>query len=949
MAKYTINAQESSKGKVFDRNEQEGNIAGSPEMLNARTRTAVSNAEVLDRYDDFAQMKIGAGVYERTDGIEYGILRNPEIHGNEAVILDRQVKAANDFLRLLRGFGLLADVVGSGKTFEAGVVLSELAARGKLKSLLLVVPEQVYNNWVEVLEVMFGMGVGTLVDVGTKPYFNVGGAGKDRRLDCTTVTLSGDRKLVRPTRPIIVKTEDFVNWKEKDLKNLLFDVVVVDEAHHLCDEDGQYARALKFLSVLMLNKREVNSTYCLLLSATPHSGNLEKMFRLWYFVRCKGGSPEDFNEMEDDQRSEDYRSEKDYYKNVVCRGAKTVSEYIAISKLTAVKDRFFKDFKAYLTKIGHAANFDKLTDWEQRNICDGFISSSSADVRNKVLADVASAYHNIVMRSIMIRQPGSNVGKKKYVNNLFIAPFKGKFPGSVKLDGITVNPYDIEGPKGVKGPYGEQSLSEYLLNKGQCDNMARTEMWMSGIFGSQRLFDDIDVFPKKGSQRFYWNQLQSTGADTANRFTFLNEYGKGETAEQIFNLKYKELERLIAEHPNDRIIVFFDYERGGDASRAEWVRVTKALKSTAHADRVHLGLDDNIDISNKFFRNVPNAVFVVGDPAYTEGANYQECHLIVNFSVTPDPLAMDQRVGRIFRLGQSSDVTVYSFAVMNELEGYALAYFNRIGLLGSNSGDATIIAGSNNESMVAVQCPACGRLKLYPKDEFSARKLNGRLYCDASPMCTRDDPKGTVMEEINIYEFKCDMCGKKLMRTDGDSYRCFATNNTKRGNLVNDGRGNRVYSCSKFCAMKNCSRLRSLKKPCKIVDAPFDTPIAKLKLECLRCENNKDGSCPSRCSLLSDSIESCAQCDYSTCTPKPHRFTFDEKWVAPCPNTTVGGTKCSGKLRPIVARTFAAYIRGAYAFRDDGTSFCENLGKEADRVAEIQKVLTMDYVDYQSK
>ena len=946
MAKYTINTSDNSAENVFNRNEQEGNIAGTPEVLNARTKKAVADAEVLDRYDDFANMKLTSAIYERQDGVKYGIQRRSEIHGNQDVILDHQVRAARDFLRVLRGFGLLADVVGSGKTFEAGVVLSELATRGKLKSLLLVVPEQVYHNWVEVLEVMFGMGEGTLVDVGREPYFNVNKRkDADPRLDCTLVPLNNRQKnLVRPTRPIIVKTEDFVQWRETDLSNLLFDVVVVDEAHHLCDEDGQYARALKYLSLLMLNKREVNSTYCLLLSATPHSGNLDKMFRLWYFIRCKGGSPEDFDEMEDIRRSEDYRTEKEYYQQVVCRGAHTVSEYISISKLISVKERFGKEFRAYLASLGHESDYDKLTKWEQRNICDDFLAADgNSEIRQKVIADVAGAYHNSVMRSIMIRQP-NNLPRKRFVNNLFIAPVEGKFPSSVKADGVTVFPYDIDGPKGVKSSYGDQSLGEYLRNKGQDNNAARAEIWVSGILGGQKVFENGNLFPKKGSQKYYWDQLQAGSENTTTRYAFLNEYGKTDIAKQIFDVKYNELVRILDAHPNDRVILFFDYEKGAEnAKRAEWTRVFEALSGTKHKDRIVLGLEDNIEKSTEFFRKNDNAVFVIGDPAYTEGANYQECHIIINFSVTPDPLAMDQRIGRIFRLGQSSDVTIYSFAMMNELEGYALAYFNRIGLLESNSGDATIIAGSNNESMVAVKCPACEKLKLYPRDEFTARKLNNQLYCDENPKCTRNDPRGTVMEEINIYEFKCDRCGKKLVRTDGDAYRCFAINNTQRGSLVNDGKkGNRVYSCSKLCAIRNCSKIRSFKIPCKVINMP-DTPISKLKLICNSCENYKSGVCNAKCTLLydseSDAIKACHGCDHSSCSPKPHSFTFDEKWVAKCPND-----RCDGKLRPILARTFAAYIQGAYAFKDDGTSFCKNLGREAERVDLIQKVLKQDAV-----
>lgn len=67
---------------------------------------------------------------------------------------------------------------------------------------------------------------------------------------------------------------------------------------------------MKLLSLMMETKKKANMTYCLLLSATPHSGNLEHMFRLWYFIRCKGGNPGDFDEKDDKDRSADYNKEK---------------------------------------------------------------------------------------------------------------------------------------------------------------------------------------------------------------------------------------------------------------------------------------------------------------------------------------------------------------------------------------------------------------------------------------------------------------------------------------------------------------------------------------------------------------------------------------------------------------------------------------------------------------
>ena len=41
----------------------------------------------------------------------------------------------------------------------------------------------------------------------------------------------------------------------------------------------------------------------------------------------------------------------------------------------------------------------------------------------------------------------------------------------------------------------------------------------------------------------------------------------------------------------------------------------------------------------------------------------------------------------------------------------------------------TIIAGSNNERMVALRCPACGKVALYTKEDYEIAKKKGELYC----------------------------------------------------------------------------------------------------------------------------------------------------------------------------------------------------------------------------
>ena len=42
----------------------------------------------------------------------------------------------------------------------------------------------------------------------------------------------------------------------------------MDEAHHLSEEAGKYAGAMKLLSEMMQTKKKAEATYCLLLTAS---------------------------------------------------------------------------------------------------------------------------------------------------------------------------------------------------------------------------------------------------------------------------------------------------------------------------------------------------------------------------------------------------------------------------------------------------------------------------------------------------------------------------------------------------------------------------------------------------------------------------------------------------------------------------------------------------------
>lgn len=51
-----------------------------------------------------------------------------------------------------------------------------------------------------------------------------------------------------------------------------------------------------------------------------------------------------------------------------------------------------------------------------------------------------------------------------------------------------------------------------------------------------------------------------------------------------------------------------------------------------------------------------------------EGINLQFCHHLINFDLPWNPMRLEQRIGRIHRLGQTEDVHIYNFAVKDTIE-----------------------------------------------------------------------------------------------------------------------------------------------------------------------------------------------------------------------------------------------------------------------------------------
>jgi SNF2 family DNA or RNA helicase len=164
--------------------------------------------------------------------------------------MEHQIRTVKTVLRRFRGRAMLCDEVGLGKTIEAGLVLSELMIRGLVRSVLVLVPPSLIEQWQGEMRRKFAIELISHDDPAFRAQGTKAWAGFDR------VIASIHTAKREPHRSAIQARK----W----------DMVIVDEAHHLRNRNTQL---WKFAS-------EVQKQFILLLTATPVQNNLEELFNL---------------------------------------------------------------------------------------------------------------------------------------------------------------------------------------------------------------------------------------------------------------------------------------------------------------------------------------------------------------------------------------------------------------------------------------------------------------------------------------------------------------------------------------------------------------------------------------------------------------------------------------------------------------------------------------------
>ncbi|USK48833.1 DEAD/DEAH box helicase [Bacillus sp. CMF12] len=116
---------------------------------------------------------------------------------------------------------------------------------------------------------------------------------------------------------------------------------------------------------------------------------------------------------------------------------------------------------------------------------------------------------------------------------------------------------------------------------------------------------------------------------------------------------------------NDKVIIFTEYR--ATQMYLQWFLKQYGITSVPFRGGFKRGKKDWM---RELFQK--NAQVLIATEAGGEGINLQFCNHIINFDLPWNPMRLEQRIGRIHRLGQEKDVMIYNFATKDTVEEHVM-------------------------------------------------------------------------------------------------------------------------------------------------------------------------------------------------------------------------------------------------------------------------------------
>ncbi|MDA1276445.1 MAG: helicase-related protein [Verrucomicrobia bacterium] len=530
---------------------------------------------------------------------------------------------------------LIADEVGLGKTIEACLIYLELKARvqGNLPRVLIVCPAGLTRKWRDELYSRFGEQFDILDGNLLDQFFG------RWELDRSGATLKGICSLERLRREQVVQ-------KITDL-NVEFDLVIVDEAHHMRNPEARSFDLGELLSA--------RSDALVLLTATPVQLRALDLFYLLNIMEPgEFESPELFEQQLEPNR----------FLNRAIKAASGDPPEISqsIAELNRIPS-FIKGNPYFVEAIGLLNGLDK---------------KGGAALRSDLVLALRSLHKLNTLSHIFNRSRRAEIGG-----------------GSTRVANVvSVDLSELE-----------RRIYDTALNFARAKIQRRNTVFPLGLIQIERQIASsigaykiiVDDFARGNRTAIEIDEssddLDSTSViETDDVYELAGElqslYRQLGDRDSKFEKFHEELNRLSRDHK--KIIVFSFFKRTLEYLRRRLRDVGYSVE-VIHGDISPLNRQPILEE----FQHNPDKHILLSSEVGAEGQDFQFCDVIVNYDLPWNPMRVEQRIGRIDRYGQASDqVTVVSFFLQGTIEERILMrLYDRIGIFKESIGELEPILG----------------------------------------------------------------------------------------------------------------------------------------------------------------------------------------------------------------------------------------------------------------
>ena len=504
---------------------------------------------------------------------------------------------------------LLADDPGAGKTIMAGLLIKELMTRSEIERCLVVVPGGLVEQWQDELGGKFALEFDILTS------------------DMITSSRSGnvfnDHNLIIARLDVLARNEDV---QQKLMSSTEWDLIVCDEAHRMAASfyGGEVKRTKRYELGQLLGQI---CRHFLLMTATPHNGK-EEDFQL--FLALLDG---------------------DRFEGRFRDGVHYADSADLMRRLTKEELRKFDGRPLFPERRAYTASYD--------------LSPAEADLYTEV-TDYVRTEMNRVQRF------APQDGKKK--NNV-------GFALQILQRRLASSPAAIYKSLQRRRERLERDLAEArLVKKG-----GEAEFIDSDLPDQEDFLRHLDEFGQEEVDKI--EDLISASATNAETIPQLEK--EIQTLENLErkafgvltsdrDAKWRELDRILDDdlmkdsEGNRRKLIIFTEAR--DTLDYLLGKVSDRLGRPEAVAFIHGGVkrEERTKVVERFMQD-RNLLVLIANDAAGEGVNLQRGHLMVNYDLPWNPNKIEQRFGRIHRIGQTEVCHLWNLVAAGTREGEVYA------------------------------------------------------------------------------------------------------------------------------------------------------------------------------------------------------------------------------------------------------------------------------------